>query len=159
MNFLQTSIPPLFHPSNAPTLLLQVVLLQFLSKIIKRFIHVVKKAKQLEVFSGDHAPFHQIIEVNDLFPKRLTINYDGHAFFYFLRLKQCEYLKQFIQCSKSPGENNQGLCKINKPEFPDKEVILISPPVGDFSALTTLAYKELDKIGYDEATKILKEYE
>lgn len=49
--------------------------------------------------------------------------------------------------------------KIAQNKFPDKEIILISPDVGDMSALHTFSYKRLENLGYNAALKELQCYE
>ena len=49
--------------------------------------------------------------------------------------------------------------KIAKNKFPNKEVILISPKVGDISALHTFSYKRLENLGYNAAIRKLRNYE
>jgi NTE family protein len=46
--------------------------------------------------------------------------------------------------------------KIAKGKFPDKKVILISPNVGDISAIHTFSYKKLEKLGYQAAKRELE---
>jgi NTE family protein len=48
------------------------------------------------------------------------------------------------------------ICKANHPE---KNIILISPPVGDISALNTYAYEKLQRAGYNAAMRVLEKSE
>lgn len=49
--------------------------------------------------------------------------------------------------------------KIANARFPDKKVILISPDVGNISALTTRPWKKLESLGHSAALKVLDEYD
>lgn len=49
--------------------------------------------------------------------------------------------------------------KICTANHPDKQIILISPNVGDISALNTLAYEKLERTGYNAAMRILEKLE
>lgn len=47
--------------------------------------------------------------------------------------------------------------KICQEHFPDKKVILISPPVGDIGAFDTSKYEQLERAGYNAAMRVLSE--
>ena len=48
--------------------------------------------------------------------------------------------------------------KIAKNKYPDKEIILISPNVGDLSSYNTFAHKKLINMGYNTAIREFKKY-
>lgn len=57
------------------------------------------------------------------------------------------------------GDKSQRGIKICQSRYPERDIILISPPVGDISALNTLAYDTLVMRGYNSAIKQLKEFQ
>ena len=57
------------------------------------------------------------------------------------------------------GDKSLRGIKICKAKYPDREIILISPPVGNISALNTYAWEKLERTGYNTAIKVLREYE
>lgn len=57
------------------------------------------------------------------------------------------------------GDKSKRGIKICEAKYPDKKIILISPPVGSISALNTYAYDKLSNTGYNTAIRILREVE
>jgi NTE family protein len=48
--------------------------------------------------------------------------------------------------------------KIAKSRFPNKEIIVVNPDVGNMSSMHTFSYKKLENLGYNAAIKILQNY-
>jgi len=55
------------------------------------------------------------------------------------------------------GDKSQRGIKICQSRYPDRKIILISPPVGDISALNTYAYDKLVNTGFNSAIRVLRE--
>lgn len=55
------------------------------------------------------------------------------------------------------GDKSHRGIAICKSRYPDRQIILISPPVGDISALNTYAYEKLMNTGYNTAIRVLRE--
>jgi len=55
------------------------------------------------------------------------------------------------------GDKSQRGISICQSRYPDRQIVLISPPVGDISALNTMAYDTLVMRGYNSAIKQLRE--
>lgn len=57
------------------------------------------------------------------------------------------------------GDKSHRGIKICQSRYPDRQIVLVSPPVGDISALNSLAYDALFMRGYNSAIKKFKEME
>src|SRR5271169_4381655 len=79
--------------------------------------------KKLQIGGRNGAILHEGIEVDDFFPETGTVENDRDFFGELPGLHESQNLEEFVQGSKSSGEDDEGLRQISEPELAHEEVV------------------------------------
>ena len=100
-----------------------MVFRQPLPQVLITFLGTIHDLEQPEIFGRNCPGIYHGLKINELLPIFPAVYHDENFLCQLLGLGQGQYLKEFIQSSKSAGENHQRFRKIGKPELPHEEVM------------------------------------
>src|SRR5262245_48093900 len=109
-----------------------------------RIFDGIRLIEYLQVVCVDGAPTDQSIKVENFIPIWSAEQHNRHCFTRLLRLNQCQHFEELVHCAKAARKDNQGLRKIDKPEFAHEEIVEVENQLRGYITIYTLLVWQLN---------------